>query len=1374
MVRRLIASVVAFTLVLSFVPLAAPSADASSNGVVITEIRFRGPAGGNDEFIELYNTSATDVDISGWHLQGCASATGIAGDRATVPAATTLLAGQHYLFTNNGAGGYSGSVPGDQTYSVGFTDGAGVRITNAALAVIDGVGGNGVGGTQCREGSGIVGMPTTNADNSYERKLGGTQDTDDNVADFAGPQAGTPQNRDAAPSVQSTTPGSGQTDVATNANVSVTFTEPVAVSGAWFSIVCAGSGDHAAIVSGGPTSYTLDPTSDFGSNEACTLTVFASQVSDVDTNDPPDNMSTDYAATFTTAAAVVGHLVISQIYGGGGNSGATLKNDFIELYNPTSTTFVLNGWSVQYASASGTTWQVTPISGAIKPGRYYLVQEAAGAAGSIDLPSPHAVGTIAMSATAGKVALRDSTMVFSGACPTGAIDLVGYGAASCSETAPTAVLSNTTAALRKNGGNQDTDNNSADFDIAAPAPRSTADHAVTVASTTPSGAAIPVTTNISITFSEPATVAGTWFAISCTLSGAHTATVSGGPTTYTLDPDTDFLGGDSCTVVVIAAQVTDQDTDDPPDAMSANFQFTFSTQAPPTPIHEIQGAAHISPKNGLLVSGVAGIVTTRTGNGFWIQDPNPDADDATSEGIFVFTSSTPTVNVGDAVDVAGRVQEFRPAATGLSITELTSPSVSVKSTGNPLPPAVRIGFDRTPPTEVIEDDASPDVETSGMFDPATDGIDFWESLEGMRVDLGPVVVTGPSPFDEVSVLANNGAGATSRTARGGIVVTATDKNPEKAVLRGIGFAIPKVNTGDHFAGPIIGVVGYDFGNFMIEVPTMPTRIADGVTREITAAPGPHQLTIATFNVENLDPSDATFDTMAELIVDHLLSPDIISLEEIQDNDGEVNSGTVDATVTLTKLHDAVVAAGGPDYQWRVIDPVNNQDGGAPGGNIRQAFFFRTDRGVAFVDRPGAGSTTANGVVNSGGVATLQFSPGRIDPTNSAFNSSRKPLAAEFTYNGHHFIAIANHWNSKGGDDPLWGHRQPPVLVSEVQRMQQATIVRNFVQSILAVDPNTEVVVLGDLNDFEFSNPLMTLKGAPLNDLIETLPANERYSYVFEGNSQTLDHILVSNSLLPVAHTDVVHVNSEFWDQASDHDPQVATLTLLDSVAPTITFTRTPANANGWNNTDVTVTFSCADNVGIQSCVGDTTLTAETPGTLVTGTATDLSGNTATASTTVRIDKTAPTFTWTGATTYTIDQTVAISCAINETLSGVDPAIASHCDSASGAASGFGPGTFTLTAAATDRAGNAGAGTRTFTVTVDSSSLCRLTRSLVTSTDVATGLCDKLAAAADALLRGNIRAHDNQMAAFANLIAAQRGKSISDADANLLLQLASSL
>jgi DNA/RNA endonuclease G (NUC1) len=171
-----------------------------------------------------------------------------------------------------------------------------------------------------------------------------------------------------------------------------------------------------------------------------------------------------------------GGVVISQIYGGGGNSGATITNDFVELYNAGTTDVSLNGWSVQYASAAGTTWQVTSLSGTIPSGHYYLVQESKGAGGTTPLPTPDAIGTIAMSGTAGKVALVQGTTALSG-CPTAltAIDYVGFGtSASCYEgSGPTATLSNTTAALRVNDGAQDTNDNSADFAKGPPNPRNT-------------------------------------------------------------------------------------------------------------------------------------------------------------------------------------------------------------------------------------------------------------------------------------------------------------------------------------------------------------------------------------------------------------------------------------------------------------------------------------------------------------------------------------------------------------------------------------------------------------------------------------------------------------------------------------------------------------------------------------------------------------------------------------------------------------------------------------------------------------------------------------------------------------------------------------
>jgi hypothetical protein len=207
------------------------------------------------------------------------------------------------------------------------------------------------------------------------------------------------------------------------------------------------------------------------------------------------------------------------------------------------------------------------------------------------------------------------------------------------------------------------------------------------------------------------------------------------------------------------------------------------------------------------------------------------------------------------------------------------------------------------------------------------------------------------------------------------------------------------------------------------------------------------------------------------------------------------------------------------------------------------FLFNPAR-VSFVDRAGGTSTAATTVIDNAGTPQLSFSPGRIDPANPAFANSRKPLAGEFLFNGRKLFVIANHFNSKGGDQPLFGRFQPPVMVSETQRLQQAQVVHDFVQSILTVDANANVVVLGDLNDFEFSGTLATLKSTILNDLVEQLPADERYTYVFEGNSQVLDHILVSGSLMPAIEYDIVHTNAEFADQASDHDPEVARLHLL--------------------------------------------------------------------------------------------------------------------------------------------------------------------------------------------------------------------------------------
>jgi len=682
------------------------------------------------------------------------------------------------------------------------------------------------------------------------------------------------------------------------------------------------------------------------------------------------------------------------------------------------------------------------------------------------------------------------------------------------------------------------------------------DQPPTVTSTTPANdaTAVALDANVTVTFSEDVAVTGSWFEISCTTSGMHTAAVSGGSPTFTLDPDADFVEGEACTVTIVASQVADLDTEDPPDTMAADFSFSFTT---PVEINDIQGASHLSPLAGRLVSGLAGVVTAKLGNGFYLQDQTPDANDATSEAIFVFTSSSPTVDIGDDVRVGGRVAEFRPggaASTNLTTTEITSPTISVLSSDNALPSTAVLGVGgRIPPNMVIEDDATGSVETSGVFDPAQDGIDFYESVEAMRVQVNNGVVVGPrNNFGEIPVVGDGSASAGIDTVRGGVVISADDFNPERIILDDTILPTPVVNVADGFTTPAVGVMDYSFGNFKLYVTEPLTRVDGGLQREVTRLPTDHEIVVGTYNVENLDPGDgAAFARHADLIVNHLRSPDLIAIEEVQDNDGATDSGTTDASATWNLLVAAIQAAGGPAYEFRQIDPVDNEDGGQPGGNIRVGFLFRTDRGLEFIDRPGGDSTTATTVVDHPSGPRLSFSPGRVDPQDPAWVATRKPLAGEFRMRGKKVFAIANHFSSKGGDEPLFGRFQPPTRSTEVDRHAQAQSVNDFVDELLAVDPHANVIVLGDINDFEFSQTVDILEGGVLTTLMDTLPKPERYSYVFEGNSQVLDQILVSGNVLgsfPVDY-DPVHVNSEFADQASDHDPQVARLDLRGRPAP---------------------------------------------------------------------------------------------------------------------------------------------------------------------------------------------------------------------------------
>lgn len=785
------------------------------------------------------------------------------------------------------------------------------------------------------------------------------------------------------------------------------------------------------------------------------------------------------------AATAQAQVVISQVYGGGGNSGATLKSDFIELRNNGASAISVDGWSVQYASAGGSSWVRTNLSGSIAPGAYYLVKQADGAGGSVALPSPDATGTIAMAGTNGKVALVQSISALSGTCPvatTTVVDFVGYGStASCSETAPTPTLSNTTAALRKGDGSVDTGNNNADFDRGAPNPRNSG--------------------------SEPP-----------------------------LPPQ-------------------------PPVALS---------------IAQIQGHGLVSPHDGTIVV-TEGIVTARKfNNGFFLQSANGDGNAATSEGVFVFTGSAPPVGaaVGNLVRVTATVEEFVPSSNPnqLTITELVSPTIEVLGSGLTLPAAIELGQAELGPAAL----------------PVT-----LERLEGMRVSLAGSVVVAPSggsiqerfatsssdgvfhvvlpevarPFREPGIAALDVALTTLPAGKNPPVF---DTNPERLMVRSRGQigALPvSVDTQAEVVG-LIGVLDYFAGTWAL-LPDVdaPPSVSGGRLPEAVSAAGHDEVTIASFNVLRLfdevadgngavtltpEALDMRLGKTAVSICEYLETPDILGIVEIENLRvmgllaDRINSSCASAPVYVPYL-----------------EPGNDVGGINVGFLVNTRIIGLNTARVEVLD------------VQQIGKSTTLDNP---DGSTSLLND-RPPLLLRARVNhdngaSYPVSVIVNHLRSLSGIDDVGSGSSGWATGGErvrVKRGMQAAFTARIVESMQQANPDENIVLVGDFNAFQFNDGYVDVLGvltgdpaaedqvlthiaSPLNSLLidgSQLVADEseHYSFVFAGNAQTLDHVLVNEAVIADAgglKVDHARINADFGVdnfgdasvplRTSDHDP----------------------------------------------------------------------------------------------------------------------------------------------------------------------------------------------------------------------------------------------
>jgi predicted extracellular nuclease len=896
------------------------------------------------------------------------------------------------------------------------------------------------------------------------------------------------------------------------------------------------------------------------------------------------------ACASTTPASAAG-VVISQLYGAGGNSGAAFGNDYVEIFNAGSAAVAVAGWSVQYASATGTgtfagngAVGLPPLT--LQPGQYLLVRLGSGGAAGAALPAADAVGSINMSGTAGKLVLVNNGSGL--ACNGGSVpcspaqaaqivDLVGFGSANYFETAAAPAASTSAALLRQGSGCIDSNNNAADFSTGTPAPRNSASP-LNACSGTPSNQPI-ATTCPGIAVQAGVGGSGTLSATDPDSIVDSAVLGSGAPAGFALGPLTPATadGGSASVQLQVAGSVAAGSHSVPVNfgnneaqSASCTVSVTVSASSTSTRIFTIQGSGATSPLSNQTVS-TSGIVTRVNNNGYFLQDPSGDGNPATSDGIFVFTGTAPTVAVGQAVQLTARVVEFNtgaasnPATLANPVTELTDVSAqSVLGSGHSIAPV---------PISLPE---SVDGEL--------------ERYEGMLVRIDAPLVVSQTHFlgryGQVTLAAGARLETVTNRHRPGTAeaLALADLNRRSSIVLDDGTSLQNPNpipfigaantlrAGDTVRG-LTGVV--DFGlatdsnagpaDYRIHPTLAPVITRDNPRTTQPPAVGGN-VKLASFNVLNYfttldDGSKGCFpsntrsdcrgaDSAAEFarqrakIVEALaaIDADAVGLMEVENNGGTAIQNLVDAL--NAKL-------GAPAYA-----AVPMPAAGTGTDAIKVAMIFKPAR----LSRVGTPVSDANAVHN------------------------RPPLAQTFAAaNGEKFTLVVNHFKSKGcggatGADVDSGDGQG---CFNAARVAQGEALRGFIAGLQSASGDPDVLVIGDLNAYAKEDPIVAFTNAGWVDQIARFNAFG-YSYVFDGAAGRLDHALATAAMSPQVtgaidwhinadEPSVLDYNLEFKPhdlfsptpyRSSDHDPVVIGVSLVKKIAGTDgrdTITGTPGD-----------------------------------------------------------------------------------------------------------------------------------------------------------------------------------------------------------------------